>query len=292
MDCSWKQRRVSRIDIKWTNKNVKNLGVYFGNEDPATSTFNEIYPKLSRSLSYWKQFNLTQIGKARVAEIFITSRLVYAMKFYPIPQKMREDIQRKIFQYVIFPQKSATIAQAEMWKTFEIGGIKLINIEVKSETSKAKWLIDLITKENLKLNLNVFSHLMGTQKGGIYGKDLMFLQKTYHQKHLVTKSKTYREGLISLSKLEIKKGINDINAWSDEHIFYNQIFLTDEGQRTLMLTKYCERNKVYNYQQLIEEKGKETRKEPCDKTLNLMFNRITINPNVPKEHKLIQGNGK
>ena len=266
--------------------------IYFGNDDPAPRIFNEIYPKISRSLSYWKQFNLTQIGKARIAEMFLTSSLVYAMKFYPIPKKIREDIQQRIFQYAIFPQKLATIAQAEMWKTFQKGGIKLINNEVKSETSKGKWLIDIITKENLKLNLNVFSHLMGTQKGGIYGRDLIFLQKSYHQKQLVTQSEFYRKGLISLSKLEIKKGIHDINGWSQEHIFYNQIFLTDEGQRSLMLTKHCERNKVYNYQQLLIEKGKETRKEPYDKILILMFNRITINPNVPKEHVLIQGDGK
>ena len=32
---SWKNRRVSPIQIKWTSKNVKSLGVYFGNDDPA-----------------------------------------------------------------------------------------------------------------------------------------------------------------------------------------------------------------------------------------------------------------
>ena len=32
---SWKGRRISPLNITWTSENVKNLGVYFGNTDPA-----------------------------------------------------------------------------------------------------------------------------------------------------------------------------------------------------------------------------------------------------------------
>ena len=56
-----------------------------------------------------------------------------------------------IFEYVSFPQKVITIAQKEMWKIKAYGGIKLINIQIKSETSKAKWLIELVTNPTLKL---------------------------------------------------------------------------------------------------------------------------------------------
>ena len=68
---NWKDRRVPPIevkDIKWTNKNIENLGVFFGNDNPALSTYDEIISKLKKTLSYWKQFKLTQIGKARVVE--------------------------------------------------------------------------------------------------------------------------------------------------------------------------------------------------------------------------------
>ena len=87
---SWKDRRVSPIDIKWTNKNVFNLGVYFGNDDPATATFNKIVPNFNKRLNYWKQFQLTQLGRARVIEIFLASKLNYAIKFYPIPKTIEK----------------------------------------------------------------------------------------------------------------------------------------------------------------------------------------------------------
>ena len=72
-------------NIHWTSTNVNNLGIYFGNSDPAFNTFQDIVPKFKRRLSYWKQFSLTKIGKARVVEMFLASKLVYAIKFYPIP---------------------------------------------------------------------------------------------------------------------------------------------------------------------------------------------------------------
>ena len=86
---SCKNRRVPPINIKMTSKNIKNLGVFFGNDDPAQATYEMILPSLKKRFSYWKQFKLSQIGKARVTEIFLASKLLYAMKFYPIPSKIQ-----------------------------------------------------------------------------------------------------------------------------------------------------------------------------------------------------------
>ena len=71
---SWKGRRTTPLNIEWTSKNVKNLGVYFGNDDPARYTFEDIIPKVTKRLHYWKRFRLSQIGKCRTIEIFIAHR--------------------------------------------------------------------------------------------------------------------------------------------------------------------------------------------------------------------------
>ena len=40
---SWKGRRIAPIkNITWTSADVKNLGIYFGNENPAFKSFNDI----------------------------------------------------------------------------------------------------------------------------------------------------------------------------------------------------------------------------------------------------------
>ena len=100
----------------------------------------------------------------------------------------QQDLQNSILSYTIYPQKVNTIAQKERWKTKYTGGIKLVNIQLKSQTCKAKWLIEMAVDENCKTNLNVFTKLMGPQRGGIKGVDLLFLQKTYYSRTLKTLS--------------------------------------------------------------------------------------------------------
>ena len=180
---SWKTRRVAPKDfpkIKWTNKNVKNLGIFFGNDDPQSPTCNEIIPKIQKRLAYWKQFKLSKFGKARVVEMFLISKLNYALKCYPMSKNRQENLQKSIFEYINFPQH-VTISQKEMWKTLYLGGLKLTNIEIKSQTSKVKWLIEIATNPHFKVHLDIFATLMGTQKGAISGKYLIFLEKTYYE---------------------------------------------------------------------------------------------------------------
>ena len=114
-----------------------------------------------------------------MVEIFIASKLMYATRFYPIPPNSQKSIQKSIIEYINFPQKVNTISQEEMWKTKQYGGIKLTNVQIKSEPSKAKWLVEIVTNPNLKINLDIFTKLIGTQKGNISGKELIFLQKSY-----------------------------------------------------------------------------------------------------------------
>ena len=102
---SWKDRRLPPKDlsIKWTNKNVESLGVFFGNDEPELATYNKMIPNLIRKLNYWKQFRLTQIGKARVVEIFLVSKVNYAIKFYHIPTHIRERMQKYFFYFINNP---------------------------------------------------------------------------------------------------------------------------------------------------------------------------------------------
>ena len=290
---SWKDRRVPPMDfmdIKWTNKNVKNLGVYFGNDNPALATYNMITPNFIKNLHYWKQFSLSQIGKARVAEIYLASRLIYAMNFYPIPLGTKNTLQKNIFNFVNYPHKTITIAQQEMWKTRECGGIKLINLDVKSQSAQAKWLIKLVSNENFILNLNVFSRLLGTQIGDIKGKDIIFLQKSYFQRTLKTRSTFYKESLLAVANLDLIKGLDNINSWDKEHIFYNPIFLTNDD-KTFSLTGYCKKNSIYRYEQLLHEKHKEQQKLKHDKALIRLLNKIKINTTIQRDDILVKSNG-
>ena len=44
----WKDNDDKPFGITWTNKNVKTLGLYFGNDHPAEATFQDILPKINK----------------------------------------------------------------------------------------------------------------------------------------------------------------------------------------------------------------------------------------------------
>ena len=188
---------------------------------------------------------------------------------------MQKTIQVNIFSFVNFPQKVVTISQAEMWKLKLHGGLKLINIDTKSNASKVKWLIDIVSKPDLKTSFDIFTALIGTQKGNITGHDLLFLETSYNQRNLKTNSTYYKDALLLLSKLDRGKGILNIDKWDSEHIFFNPLITMQNGN-TIKLTKYYENRHIFKLEQLFQEKAKESRKQGFDKKVTSLYDGIIL----------------
>ena len=85
-----------------------------------------------------------------------------------------------------------------MWKTKENDGCKLVNIQVKSETSKAKWLMEIATNPAFRIHLEIFSNLVGVQKGDNQGKNLIFMEKNFILRTMKISNPFYKEALKSL----------------------------------------------------------------------------------------------
>ena len=227
--------------IKWTNKNVKYLGIYVGNDEPALQTFNEIVP-------FWKPLKLPILAKSRVIEIYLASKLFYAANFYSIPPKIEKEISEAFIDYITFPKKINEVSKIEMEKLRSSGGIKLINIKLKSQTPKIHWLINLISDDNLKIHRNVFNSLIGIQNGHLQGEDIIFTENSYVKKCLKINDPFYMEAFQGISRLNTWKHVTDIK---NEHLFYNPIFTTTiddeeihdrtlkpfQGNRTLAVIK-------------------------------------------------------
>ena len=209
--------------IKWTNKNVKYVGIYVGNENPALQTFNEIIPKLKKRLNFWKPLKLPPLAKARVIEIYLASKLFYALNFYPLPAIHEKDVTDAFLDYITFPKNGSIpqVSRKEMEKLREDGGLKLINIKLKSQTPKVHWLIRLITDDDLKVQLTLFNSLIGTQTGQLSGQDIIFAENSYVKKILRSDNDFYKEALDGITKLDRGKNYTDIR---NENVFYNPMF--------------------------------------------------------------------
>ena len=268
----WKHRTDAPLGFTWTNDCVRTLGVYFGNDNPGEKTFAEIIPTIKRSMNYWKQFSLCKFSKARVIEIFHASRLWYTSTFYPIPNSVRMELQGSFKEYINFPRhKRPTVSEDEMKKLRLQGGIKLIDIQTRVETSRAIWLINLLQNTDLKTNLAVATALVGTQKGALRLKDLAFTNTYYCTRLLAISNSTfYTEALRATARLTLNKRIDDL---SDENIFYNPIF-TDAHNKPLAVTKRCERLGFFKYHQFADEYSKMALQLPFIAFVAKTFERI------------------
>ena len=262
--------RTRPLNIKWTNKNVETLGVYFGNDNPAGETFAKILPKVVRSMNYWKQFRLCKLAKARVVEIFHASKVWYAARFYPIPPPVTKALQKAFFDYVNYPRNTVTVKQEEMHKLRKHAATKLINIQAKAEASKIKWLIDLCVDPKLTVHLALMDRLLGEQKGKCSGKDLFFNTKHYARKVLKIASPFYTEAIKAMTTLDLRKQVLDPR---DEKLFYNPIF-QGRNEQTLRITKPCETAGVFTYGQLLDEVALKNNGRPHRIHIANLFDRI------------------
>ena len=139
--------------------------------------------------------------------------------------------------------------------------------------------------------MDIFSELLGTQKGNIAGRDLIFLQKSYHQRILRCSSPFYKDCLLAVASLDIKKGIDSIDTWDKEHIFYNSVFITEEG-KTFPLTGYCEKMKIYLYEQLLQERSKKQRGLSHDKAITRLLDQVKINTSLARKDMLVLGDSE
>ena len=251
----WKGRTDAPLGLTWTSGNVKTLGVYFGNDDPSGKTFSDIIPKIKRSMDYWKQFGLCKFAKARIIEIFHASRLWYASAFYPVPEPIKRELQCSFKDYINFPrQRNPTVSEAEMKKLRLDGGVKLVDIQTRLETSRSVWMMDLVGSPDLRTHLAVVTSLVGTQRGGLQVSDLIFTNTFYCNRLLdVPASRFYAEALRSTARLTLSKKILDLN---DEKVFYNPMFTGADG-KTLSIPRRCEREEAFTYGTIAGEYTKQ-----------------------------------
>ena len=254
---AWRHRQDLPLGIKWTNENVFHLGVFVGNKEPALKTFEQFIPKIKNSLNFWKPFKLSALSKARVIEIFHASRLWYAARFYAIPGHQSEILQRAFLEYINHPHKQTLVNQRECMKLKRDGGIKLINIQCKSEASKIQWLLSLCIDPALSLHKALMERLVGVQKGGLTGTDLFFSTKNYCSRICEFNSPFYKEAITAMNSLDFTKKIEDR---FEEKVFYNPIFL-DKEDRVIAPNKVCLTKGIFTYQQLILEQGARNRGE-------------------------------
>ena len=177
--------------------------------------FIEQESKIKNKFQFWKRARLSLIGKIKVLNSFILSRLWYRTEFQNIPKNLEPVVHQGILDF-IWGKEKHQISEACLKLSRENGGLNLIDIENKITTQRIKWLFDLIKLDSEDFTKVVANKVMGKFNAGYEGLDIFKADIT----EMKPKSTDhfYRHAINALQKIKIRynPGKND---YENLHLF-------------------------------------------------------------------------
>jgi hypothetical protein len=117
--------------IKWPDKPVKALGVYFSYDKKASDklNFDDKIRKLERQLHWWKARDLSLAGKILIIKTKAISKFTYLASVLKIPKDVIKSVNNLLFNF-IWNGKRDKVKRDIMIQNYELGGYKMPNMEM------------------------------------------------------------------------------------------------------------------------------------------------------------------
>ena len=132
---------ITQAVISWSRR-IKVLGMYFSTDKSETIQLNydRLLGKIDKILKSWHSRNLTLVGKIVVINTLVMPLLVYCFTntYNPLEETLCK-IDKKIRNY-LWDTKTDCIRYELLKKTYEQGGLKLVDIRAKCQSLKSKWM--------------------------------------------------------------------------------------------------------------------------------------------------------
>jgi hypothetical protein len=155
-------------NIKWTNKPIKSLCMYYGHEYIECEKLNceKKVEKMNSLFLSWSKRNLSILVKVLIIKALSTPIFTFIVSSCVIPEKYKKEIESiKCFKF-IWNEKPDKVKRNTLIGDFEKGGLKMIDLESYFISLKASLVSRLADSKfsNWKLiplkYLNVFGEKM------------------------------------------------------------------------------------------------------------------------------------
>ena len=126
---------------------IKILGVYFSRNVIIKEdlNFKEILSKIKRLLGWWKQRDLTQMGKIHLLKTYALSKLNYVSSLIVVPQWLFAEVEKITFEF-LWSGKDR-IKRNIMYQDYSQGGLKMMNFKLFVKGQRLMWLKHLLYGE-------------------------------------------------------------------------------------------------------------------------------------------------
>ena len=128
--------------IQWTDK-LKILGFHINSDIEYMTKLNydEILEKFKKTLNIWKARSLTLIGRIVVYNTLVVPIAIQKLQCLPTPTKEFFNKVRKIVTNFIWMGKKPMLAYDRLMLPYEMGGLRLADLEKKESALKCNWVI-------------------------------------------------------------------------------------------------------------------------------------------------------
>ena len=137
-----KNSKQRPFGIKWPEKPIKTLGVYFSADtgENVKINFDEKIEKLKSKLNIWTSRDLTIFGRSCIVNTLGLSQFIYLASLVVFPENVIKTIEQLVSNFIWRGRKAKVKRQTLINKT-EDGGIGLIDIRSKVKSLQCYWVV-------------------------------------------------------------------------------------------------------------------------------------------------------
>jgi hypothetical protein len=148
-------KRIFNIGFKLVDS-VTILGMEINGRGNLDSNFERMIKKLKSLVTHWKTFKLSLSGRINIAKSMLYSQVNYLGTFLPIPQRVLDEIDSIITNFV---QCNIKVAKKRLYKSPENGGLGLFNLNDFLDAQRCSWIKRSTNlDENWKILLYIKNH--------------------------------------------------------------------------------------------------------------------------------------
>ena len=144
----WLGRGRNRNDtlgnIKWSNNNIKALGIYFGYNKHELEEQNwlEKIENIKKCLKIWNCRDLSLQGRVLIIKTMALAKVVYLLSALSVPKWVINAINREFFSF-LWKYKRDKVSRRVVINDIENGGLNMIDFRSFCTAAKATWAYKL-----------------------------------------------------------------------------------------------------------------------------------------------------
>ena len=190
----WLGKETERSEIQLFGnlvEEVKILGIYFTRNLKRKDDLNykEILSKIKRLVGWWKQRDLTIMGKIQLLKTYVLSKFNYVSSLITVPKVILEEVERISFDFIW--NGKDRIKRKIFYQDYEFGGMRMTNYDTFIKAQRIMWLKRLLYGGNYsgwKISFDFFARAVG-------GRFIFLCDYDYNKMNLKSFPPFYKEML-------------------------------------------------------------------------------------------------